>query len=130
VAVFTDEDDVYEVIAAIIGEVGRHPQVGPRLSAATLVVQLGLRDPTAQLTVRLEDPLTVEPGADDPAADVTLHVAAELIDRFLRGEYNLAIGVARGRIQAVGAVDRWLAILPEMRPLFPRYRAMIAARER
>jgi hypothetical protein len=130
VAVFTDEEDVYEVIGAIMAEAARHPQVGPRLAATGLVVQLHLRDPAAQMTIRLAEPLTVVPGADDPSADVTLHLPTDLLDRFLRGEYNLAIGVARGRVQAVGEVDRWLAILPEMRPLFPRYRAMVAARER
>jgi len=126
---FADEDDVYELIGGIIREAARHPLLAPRLAAANLVVQVYLREPSARLTLRLEDPLTVESGWDEPSADVTLHLATDIADRFLRGEYNFAIGIARGRIQAVGDVDRLLAIVPELRPLFPRYRALAAARD-
>jgi hypothetical protein len=130
VAFFDDEDEVYTYIGGAIRTALDHPQVGPRLSKVNLVVQMYLTEPTAALTVRMVDPMTVEDRGVDPVADVRLYMSSDIADRFWRGEYNLAVGLKRGRIQVDGDVEGFLAILPEVKPLFPRYRAMIARKDR
>lgn len=130
VAFFRDADEVYEYVGGVIRTALDHPQVGPRLAAADLVVQLYLTEPDASMTVRMTEPMVVEDAGDDPRPDVVLRMRADQLDRFWRGDYNLAIALKRGKLEVEGEVERFLAIVPEVRPLFPRYRQWIARKDR
>lgn len=127
---FADEEEVYTYIGGAMRTAMDHPQVGPRLLAADLVVQVHLSEPSASLTIRMHDPMTVEEGGDDPEADVVVAMAADIADRFWRGDYNLAVGIKREKVRAEGDVAALLRILPELRPLFARYRLMVARKDR
>ena len=91
-------------------------------------MQLRFTEPACSITVRLGDPLEVVDGGDDPDADVTLTMPADVADRYWRGEYNLAVGISRGTVVAEGAVERFLELVPVTRPLFPIYRELVAGR--
>ena len=54
-------------------------------------------------------------------------MSSETANRYFQGKENVAIAIARRRIKAGGDVKAALAILPITKPLFARYRAMIAA---
>jgi hypothetical protein len=127
---FADEEEVYAYIGAAMRTAMDHPQVGPRLLRADLVIQVHFRDPGASLTIRMQDPMTVEEGGDDPEADVVLAMPADIADRFWRGDYNLAVGIKREKVRAEGDVEALLRVLPELRPIFARYRLMVARKDR
>ena len=54
-------------------------------------------------------------------------MSSETANRYFQGKENVAIAIARRRIKAGGDVKAALAIIPITKPLFGRYREMIAA---
>ena len=78
------------------------------------------------LSLRSRVPLT---STEDANADVKLFMPADIGDRFWRGEYNLAVGLARGQVKAKGPINKILKLVPLTKPLFPIYREMIAEKE-
>ena len=54
-------------------------------------------------------------------------MSSETANRYFQGKENVAIAIARRRIKAGGDVKAALAIIPITKPLFARYREMIAA---
>lgn len=127
---FDDADEVYRYIGGACRAAAAHPEVGPQLAAAGLTLQLYFTDPEARMVVGLCEPVTVVDGGEDPQADVVLRMPADIADRYWRGEYNLGVGIARGRLQAEGRVQEFLRAVALIRPVHPRYREMIAAKDR
>lgn len=68
-------------------------------------------------------------GPCDEKADVTLLMRGDTGDQFWRGEYNLAIGLAKGQVKAKGPVNKILKLVPLTKPLFPMYREKVAAKD-
>ena len=76
-----------------------------------------------------EPKLTVDDGGDDPNADVKLFMPADIADKYWRGEYNLAVGLAKGQVKAKGPVNKILKLVPLTKPLFPMYRERVAEKD-
>ena len=120
---------MYQYVGGIFREADKHPQVGPKLRAAGIVLRLDYTEPDASMTVRLEDPITVIDGPSSDQPDVTLMVPADIADRYWRGEYNLAVGLAKGEVKAKGPVTKILKLVPLTKPLFPIYRELMASKQ-
>jgi hypothetical protein len=58
---------------------------------------------------------------------VRMAMSTETANRYFQGKENVAIAIARRRIKAGGDVKAALALIPITKPLYARYRAMIAA---
>ncbi|WP_354698825.1 hypothetical protein DSM112329_04523 [Paraconexibacter sp. AEG42_29] len=127
--IFENASEVYRYVGGIYRAAAEHPEVGSQLAAAALTLRVQHTDPDAVLTIRLHEPMTVEEGGPGPDADVVLTMPADIADRYWRGEYNLAVGLAKGKVQATGDIARLLPLLPLTKPLFPVYRRMMAGRE-
>lgn len=127
---FVDGAEVHDLVGGILRLAGEHPVVGPRLAAAATVFRLEVAEPSCQMTVALTDPVDVVCGECDLDPDVTFYMTGDQLDRYWRGEYDLLQGLARGEVEASGRVSRVLKVLPELRLLFPVYRAMAAASRR
>ncbi|CAN5457259.1 hypothetical protein BH11ACT8_BH11ACT8_00610 [soil metagenome] len=106
------------------------PQAGPLLAAASLTLTLRCEDPDASLTISMFDPVTVFWNVSTQVPDVELACRADLLDRYLRGQFSLLDGLADGRVQARGRVSKVLKVLPALEPLFPVYRRLVAAKDR
>lgn len=128
-AYFKDADEVYRYLGEVFRVADRHPEVGPRLRGANVKLQLDYSDPESSITVDLNDPLTVTDGGQADDADVRLTMAADTADRFWRGEYNLAVGLAKGQVKAKGPVSKILKLVPLTKPIFPMYREMTTEKD-
>ena len=96
------------------------------MAAADVNLQIYYSDPDSTLTIRMHEPnLEVEDGGDDPNADIKLFMPADIADKYWRGEYNLAVGLAKGQVKAKGPVNKILKLVPLVKPVFPRYRQML-----
>ena len=92
-------------------------------------------DPSCALTIGylpLEgDPETVcmdfGPASVEP--DITLSMPGDIANRFWRGKYNLAVGLARSEVKAKGPVNKILKLVPLTKPLFPVYNDLIAQKD-
>jgi hypothetical protein len=58
---------------------------------------------------------------------VQMAMSSEIANKYFQGKENVAIAIARRRIKAGGDVKAALAIIPITKPLYARYREMIAA---
>lgn len=126
---FTDSSEIDKYIGGVFREAGEHPQSGPKLRAANMVLRVIYTDPAYQLTVALRDDFQVMGGPTDLAPDITMKMPADVADRFWRGDYNLTVGLAKGQVKATGQIGKILRLIPLTKSLFPMYRTMIAEKD-
>jgi putative sterol carrier protein len=126
---FKDADEVYEYLGQMFSK-ARETDTGPKMATADIDLQIYYSDPESMMTVTMHgDNIDVFTGQDQPDADVKLYMPADIGDKYWRGEYNLAVGLAKGQVKAKGPVNKILKLVPLTKPLFPMYRDMIAVKD-
>ena len=126
---FSDADEVYRYLGGVF-RTAAGTEVGPKLASADIDLQVYYSDPDAKVLIRMHgDTIEVEDGADNEDADVKLFMPADIGDKYWRGEYNLAVGLAKGQVKAKGPVNKILKLVPLTRPVFPMYREMVAEKD-
>ena len=126
---FSDASEVYKYVGGVFRIAADHPEIGPRMRAANITMQVNYSDPAASLTIRFQEPMEVIEGGQDDNADVRLSMPADIAHKYWRGEYNLAVGLAKGQVKAKGPVNKILKLVPITKPLFPIYRDLTAEME-
>lgn len=124
---FRDSDEMYTYVGAIIEALVEDPDLGPELESADTIVQYRLSDPEGQITVRVEagrDRL-VEFGPTELEPEIVMSMSADVAHCFWLGGVSIAIAITRGEIKARGQVSKILELVPLVKPMFPRYRAML-----
>jgi SCP-2 sterol transfer family len=126
---FKDASELDEYIGGVFRDAGQHPESGPRLKGANIVMRVIYTDPDCEMTMVFREDYQVIPGPNDHKADITLLMRADTADQFWRGDYNLAIGLAKGQVKAKGPVNKILKLVPLTKPLFPMYREKVAGKD-
>jgi putative sterol carrier protein len=127
---FDNADEVYKYVGGVFRAAADHDEIGPKMAAADISIQIYYSDPVSSLTVRFQEPkVAVEDGGDDPNAEVKLFMPADIADRYWRGEYNLAVGLAKGQVKAKGPVNKILKLVPLTKPLFPMYKELVSEKD-
>ncbi|PND54290.1 sterol carrier protein [Mycobacterium sp. ENV421] len=124
--VFADEAEVHKYIGGVFEKGLADPDIGPKLSASGVVLQINYTDPEAIVTVDLPN-ATVLAGATDITPDVELFMSADTGNRFWQGKVNLSLAMAKGEVRAKGPVQKVIKLVPTAKLLFPTYTAMLAA---
>ncbi|MGQ0623835.1 MAG: hypothetical protein ACT4PP_04155 [Sporichthyaceae bacterium] len=128
-AFFADANEVDKYIGGVFRAAAEHPESGPKFKAANLNMKVIYTDPDVEMNILMRDPMQVIQGPVDDEPDVTLIMRADTADKFWRGEYNLAVGMAKGEVKAKGPVNKILKLVPLTKPLFPMYRELIAEKD-
>lgn len=126
---FSDEAEVYRYLGGVFREAGQHETSGPKLRAANVTLQLHYTEPASQITVRFTEDYEVIEGDTDVKPDVHLYMSADTADKFWRGDYNLAVGLAKGQVRSKGPVNKILKLVPLTKPLFPIYRELTSDKD-
>ncbi|MET8430701.1 SCP2 sterol-binding domain-containing protein [Nocardia sp. NPDC004860] len=126
---FKNADELDTYIGAVFRDAGEHPESGPKLRAANIVMRVVYTDPDCEVTIAFRDDYQVVTGPTDIKPDITLMMRADTADQFWRGDYNLAVGLAKGQVKAKGPVNKILRLVPLTKPLFPMYREKVAAKD-
>lgn len=126
---FTDPAELDTYIGGVFRDALDHPESGPKLKGANIVMRVIYTDPDCEMTMVFREDSTVIAGPCDEKADVTLLMRGDTGDQFWRGEYNLAIGLAKGQVKAKGPVNKILKLVPLTKPLFPMYREKVAVKD-
>jgi hypothetical protein len=121
---FDSAEEVYRYVGGVFREAGENPETGPKLRAAGVTLQMHYTHPEAQITVRFAEPYEVIEGKTDVEPDVQLFMQCDIADRYWRGQYNLAVGLAKGQVRSKGPVNKILKLVPLTKPLFPIYRKL------
>jgi hypothetical protein len=129
---FRSVEEFVEVMDRTFTIMSEDPDMGPQLRAADTPQRFEFTD--VELVVNLrpggpEEPNLAWEWSDDVAWEpkVKMTMNSETANRYFQGKENVAIAIARRRIKAGGDVKAALAILPITKPLFARYRAMVAS---
>jgi hypothetical protein len=130
---FKSADEFREVMDRTFELMSSDPTMGPRLRDAdtpqrwefpdlALVVNVGPGDgdSTHNLVWEWTDDVDWEP-------EVRMTMDSEIANRYFQGKENIAMGVARGRIDARGNYRKALELVPVTKPVFAKYTAMCAA---
>ncbi|HEX4109729.1 MAG TPA: SCP2 sterol-binding domain-containing protein [Solirubrobacteraceae bacterium] len=126
---FASSDEVDQYIGGMFRQAADHPEVGPKMKAANITLLVDYTDPDCRLLVKFQDPMTVELNPADTESDITLFMKADTADQYWRGQYNLAVGLAKGQVKAKGPVNKILKLVPLTKPLFPVYNEMVAEKD-
>lgn len=126
---FANPEEVDKYLGGIFREAADHPEVGPKLKAADLDMKVVYEDPECELNVEFREPMVVTSEVLDNDPDITLYMPGDIADKFWRGEYNLAVGLAKGQVKAKGPVNKILKLAGMTKPLFPIYKDLIAEKD-
>ena len=126
---FIDPPELDTYIGGVFRDALDHPESGPKLKGANIIMRVIYTDPDCEMTMVFRPDSKVIFGPCDEKADVTLLMRGDTGDQFWRGEYNLAIGLAKGQVKAKGPVNKILKLVPLTKPLFPMYREKVAVKD-
>ena len=129
---FKSPEEFREVMDRTFALMSEDPEIGPRMREADCPQQFSFPDLEMVVNIRSggADESNLAWEWNDPVAwepKVKLEMSSETANRYFQGRENVAIAIARRRIKAGGDVKSALAIIPITKPLFGRYREMIAA---
>lgn len=129
-AYFNDDQELYRYLGGIFRAAENHPEIGPVLRASGITLRLEYSNPSAILTVAmLEDGITVIEGETDVVPDIRMAMSSDNADKYWRGEFNVAVGLAKGEVKAKGPVTKILKLIPVTKPLFPIYKELVADKD-
>ena len=125
---FKDADEVYQHIGKLFEDLTQDEELSPKFRKANTIVQYQYRNPESQITVRMteDDEPQVDCGPTDLEPEVVMSMEADTAHRFWLGKVNVTVALARGQMRAKGPVAKILKLVPLVKPVFPRYRTMLA----
>jgi hypothetical protein len=131
-AAFKSASEFREVMDRTFTLMSDDPEIGPKLRDADTPQRFEFTD--LDLVVNIRAGADGEPNlawewSDDVAWEpkVKMSMSSETANRYFQGKENVAIAIARRRIKAGGDVKAALALIPITKPLYARYREMIAS---
>jgi putative sterol carrier protein len=127
-AYFKDEAEVYEFIGKLFEDIAHDEELGPKFRRADTIVQYQYREPQSQITVKMKEGQEpqVDLGPTELEPEVVMTMEADTAHKFWLGNVNVTVALARGQIKAKGPVAKILKLVPLVKPVFPKYRQMLA----
>ncbi len=132
-APFESPDEFVEVLDQAFAMMSEDPRMGPQLRDADVPQRFEFPDLDLVVNIRAsrdgEDGCLVWEWTDDVdwQPKVKMSMSSETANRYFQGKENVAMAIARRRIRTGGDVKAALALIPITKPLFERYREMVAA---
>jgi hypothetical protein len=129
---FKSPQEFREVIDRTFTLMSEDPEMGPKLRDADTPQRFEFPDLDLVVNIRAgspDEPNLVWLWSDDVEWQprVRMTMSSETANKYFQGKENVAIAIARRRIKTGGDVKAALAIIPITKPLFARYREMIAS---
>lgn len=127
---FADAAEVHKYLGGAFRTANETEGAGAKLRAADIVLRLDYSSPESSITVVLKEPnIEVVEGDSDLTPDVRMSMSADNANKFWRGEYNVAVGLAKGEVKAKGPVSKILKLIPAAKPVFPLYRGLVSDKD-
>ena len=130
---FASADEFREVIDRTFAMMSSDPDMGPRLRDADTPQRFELTDLDLVVNVRAaragEDGNLHWEWTDDVDWEprVRMAMSTETCNKYFQGKENVAMAIARRRIKTGGDVKAALSLLPITKPIYARYREMVAS---
>jgi hypothetical protein len=129
---FTSAKEFREVMDRVFTMMSEDPEMGPRLRDADVPQRFEFTDLDLVMNVRAGQP---SEGANlhwewsDEVAwspSVRMTMSSQTANRYFQGRENIALAIARGRIKTGGDIRAALQLIPITKPIYERYRAVVA----
>jgi hypothetical protein len=130
---FQSPKEFREVMDRLFTMMSEDPEMGPRLRDAevpqrfefedvdqVMNIRAGKADEEANLHWEWTDEVDWQPR-------VRMTMSSETANRYFQGKENVALAIARRRIKTGGDIRASLALIPITKPIYERYRALVAA---
>jgi putative sterol carrier protein len=129
---FKDADEVYRYIGKLFEDLADDEELAPKFRKANTIVQYQYREPESTITVKLieGEEGQVDLGPTDLEPEVVMSMEADTAHKFWLGKVNVTVALARGQMKAKGPVAKILKLVPLVKPVFPKYRAMLEEADR
>lgn len=131
-AVFKDEQEVYQYIGKLMQDLSEDEELGPKFQEADTVVQYQYSSPESQITIKMkkDEDGQVDLGATSLEPEIVMTMEADTAHKFWLGKVNVTMAMARGQMKAKGPVTKILKMVPLVKPVFPRYKEMLEQAKR
>ena len=131
-ALFKDDQEVYQYIGKLFQDLADDEELGPRFRKADTIVQYKYSNPDSQITVKMKDGEEgqVDFGTSSLDPEIVMVMEADTAHKFWLGKVNVTMALARGQMKAKGPVAKILKLVPLTKPIFPRYKEMLEEKGR
>lgn len=129
---FRSSAEFREVMDRLFAIMSEDPEMGPRLRDADVPQRFEFEDLDLVMNVRArrgrerknlhwewKDEVDWKP-------KVTMKMDSEVANRYFQGKENIPLAIARRRIKPRGDIGAALRLIPITRPVYARYREMVA----
>ena len=129
---FQSEQEFREVMDLIFAMMSEDEQMGPQLREADVPQRFEFDDFDLVVNIRAghddEDANLVWEWGDDVgwSPKVRMKMSSQTANRYFQGKENIAMAIARRRIKTGGDVKAALALIPITKPVYGRYRELVA----
>jgi hypothetical protein len=129
---FTSPKEFREVMDRVFTMMSDDPDMGPRLRDADVPQQFDFTDVELVMNIRAGRPdetanLHWEWSEEvEWSPKVRMSMSSETANRYFQGRENVAVAILRGRIKTGGDMRAALQLIPITKPIYERYRAVIA----
>jgi hypothetical protein len=129
---FASPEEFREVMDRCFAMMSDDPEMGPKLRDADVPQRFEFDDLDAVVNIRAAR--DGEPGclhwewSDDVDWEpkVRMTMSSETANKYFQGKENVAMAIARRRIKTGGDVKAALSLIPITKPIYDRYRDMVA----
>ncbi len=134
-AVFKDEQEVYDVLGTFFRNAAVDEEIGPEIKKSGLVIQFEYSEPRSKLTIDASSPSSgkyydVYEGEVDKKPDVQMTMKADVANQFWLGKVNLLAALSRRQMVAKGPIPKILKLLPAIQPAYKKYQVYLQEIER
>ena len=125
--VFKDDQEVYQYIGRLFQDLTDDPELSPKFRRADTIVQYRYSNPESQITVKMKEGEDgqVDFGESSLEPEIVMTMEADTAHKFWLGNVNVTMALAKGQMKAKGPVAKILKLVPLVKPVFPRYKAML-----
>ena len=119
---FKSSEQLQEVLGDFFQKLSQHPEVGPKLLAAKVIVKFSYREPDLTITINCSGPqaqITFNDAETKP--EVEMGMKADTAHKFWFGKVNLVAALTRREITAKGPIPKILKLLPVIKPAYEIY---------
>ncbi len=131
---FASPEEFREVMDRLFTMMSEDPDMGPKLRDADVPQRFEFEDVDLVMNVRARAPGEQEnlhwEWTDDVDWEprVKMKMSSEVANRYFQGKENIPLAIARRRIKTGGDIKASLELIPVTKPIYARYRAMLAER--
>lgn len=129
---FESSKEFRTVMDGVFTLMSEDPSMGPALRDADVPQRFEFTDLDEVVNIRAggeDEPNLVWEWSDDVEwkPKVRMAMSAETANRYFQGKENVAMAIARRRIKTGGDIKAALALIPITKPVYARYRELLAA---